>query len=132
MSLAPGGTMTQQIHADPYDFSDWDVTNRQRVFVHLANSMVWKAITGYDPPHPPLTAADYTRRGFPWFEHYKDGAKTMEAGKKLASLKSVMKLGFQKGLGILPENESVEVPEEQVQQLKDKPRNPNEVREGRW
>lgn len=131
MALAPGGQMTQQIHEDPYDFDDWDVSKRQRVFVHLANSLVWKAITGHDPPHPPPTAKDYTSRGFPWFEHYKDDAKTLEGSGKLASMKSVLAMGFQKGLGILPENESTEVKSEQVKQLADK-KSPHAVREGSW
>lgn len=132
MGLAPGGRMKQQIHEDPFDFDDWDVTNRQRVFVHIANSLVWKAITKYDPPHPPPTAEDYTRSGLPWFEHYKDDAKTLVGTGKLAGMKSVMAMGFQKGLGILPENKDADIKPEQVTQLKDKPKNPNEVREGRW
>ncbi len=63
MGLAPGGRMKQQVHDDPFDFDDWDVTNRQRVFVHIANSLVWKAITKYDPPHPAPTAESYTSAG---------------------------------------------------------------------
>ena len=132
MGLAPGGRMKQQIHADPYDFDDWDVSKRQRVFVHLANSLVWKAITGHEPPHPPATAATYTQAGLPWFEHYKDDAKTLTGTGLVAGLKSVMQMGFQKGLGILPENQSSEIKPEQTKQLADKPKNPNEVREGSW
>jgi hypothetical protein len=132
MGLAPGGKMKQQVHEDPFDFNDWDVSNRQRTFVHLANSLVWKAITRQDPPHPPPTAADYTARGLPWFEYYKDDAKTLVGTGKLAGMKSVMAMGFQKGLGILPENETAEVKPEQTKQLADKPKNPDEVREGSW
>lgn len=132
MSLAPGGKMKQQIHEDPFDFDDWDVSKRQRVFVHLANSLVWQAITGHAPPHPPPTAADYTRRGLPWFEHYKDDAKTLAGSGKLAGMKSVLAMGFQKGLGILPENQPVKLKEEQTKQLADKPKSPHEVREGSW
>lgn len=132
MGLAPGGRMKQQIHDDPFDFNDWDVTNRQRVFVHLANSLVWRAITKHDPPHPPQTAEDYTMAGLPWFEHYKDDAKVLGGTDVLAAMKSVMAMGFQKGLGILPENKDADIKPEQVKQLADKPKNPNEVREGRW
>lgn len=132
IALAPGGRMTQQIHEDPYDMADWDVANSTRVFVHLANSMVWKAITKYDPPHPPQTAADYVRYNLPWFEHYSDNAKTLKGTGKLSSMKSVMAMGFQKGLGILPENQPAKIKPETVKQLADKPKNPNEVREGRW
>lgn len=132
MGLAPGGQMTQQIHEDPYDFDDWDVSKRTRTFIHLANSLVWKGITKHDPPHPPPTAKDYTSHGLPWFEHYKDDAKVLAGTGKTASLVSVLKMGFQKGIGILPENESVKIKDEQTKQLADKPKNPNEVRDGNW
>lgn len=132
MSLAPGGKMKQQIHEDPYDINDWDVERGSRVFVHLANSLVWEAITGHAPPSPTTTAAAYTRHGLPWFEHYVDDAKTLKGSGKLASLKSVLAMGFQKGLGILPENASAEIKIEAVKQLADKPRSPHEVREGNW
>lgn len=132
MGLAPGGKMTQQIHEDPFDFEDWDVSKRTRTFIHLANSLVWKGITKHDPPHPPPTAKDYTGHGLPWFEHYTDNAKTLVGTGKLAAMKSVMAMGFQKGIGILPENESVKIKDEQTKQLADKPKNPNEVRDGNW
>lgn len=132
MGLAPGGKMLQQVCEDPYDFSDWDVSKRQRVFVHLANSLAWRAITQEDPPHVPPSAKDYTNSGFPWFEHYKDDAKTLAGSGKLAAMKSVLAMGFQKGFGILPENEAFQVKDEQTKQIADKPRSPHEVREGIW
>lgn len=130
MSLAPGGKMKQQVHEDPYDISDWDVANRSRVFVHLANSLVWKAITEHDPPHPPPTAKSYASSGLPWFEHYRDDLKSLAGTEALKGLKSVLKMGFQKGIGILPENESAAIKSDQVHQLRS--RSKNEVREGRW
>ena len=45
MGLAPGGRMKQDIEKDPYDLSVWDLRNGSRVFVHLANSLAWRAIT---------------------------------------------------------------------------------------
>ncbi|OYX13093.1 MAG: hypothetical protein B7Z15_08420, partial [Rhizobiales bacterium 32-66-8] len=65
MGLAPGGKMKQQIFEDPYDFEDWDTKTKSRVFIHLANSMAWKAITRQDPPTVPQTAADYSAYGLP-------------------------------------------------------------------
>ena len=56
MGLAPGGRMKQEIFEDPYDYNDWDRRTSSRCFVHLANSLVWRQVTGADPPTVPLTA----------------------------------------------------------------------------
>ena len=51
MGLAPGGRMRQEIYKDPFKLSDWDMDQKSRCFVHLANSLVWRAITGDAPPN---------------------------------------------------------------------------------
>ncbi len=61
------------------------------------------------PTATPPTAADYTKAGLPWFDYYGGDAKALEETSVLANLKSVMKLGGQKGQTPLPENESVDV-----------------------
>lgn len=38
--------MGQEIYDDPHDFSDWDLRHSTRCFVHMANSMTRRAITG--------------------------------------------------------------------------------------
>lgn len=131
MGLAPGGKMKQQIFEDPYDFEDWDKKTKSRVFVHLANSLAWKAITKQEPPTAPQTAADYTAHGLPWFDHYRDDLKTLVGTGKLKSLKSVMQMGFQKGFSILPENEKPTLKSDQIHVLTEKA-SPNAVREGSW
>jgi hypothetical protein len=130
MGLAAGGRMKQQIFEDPYGLDDWDTEHGSRCFVHLANSLVWKAITKQDPPYPPTTAADYTARGFPWFDYYSDDWKSLAGTGKLKGLKSLLELGFQKGLNVLPENISVDFKSDQIKVLGDK--RPNEVRAGDW
>ncbi|HUP21552.1 MAG TPA: hypothetical protein VNB06_01270 [Thermoanaerobaculia bacterium] len=107
MALAPGGKMQQQIEIDPYEPADWDLACGQRCFVHLANSMVWRAITGAEPPHAPLTAEEYTRAGLPWFDWYSE-QPAVPGSEKLAGLSSVHELGQHKGELPLPENQSVE------------------------
>ncbi|MFH1469762.1 MAG: hypothetical protein ABIO70_35580 [Pseudomonadota bacterium] len=106
MGLAAGGRMRQEIHTDPYDLSDWDTTARSRCFVHLCNSLVWQSITGAPPPHPPPTAASYTRAGLPWFEYYGEGT-ALPGSERLAGVKSVAQLSLEKGEVVLPENEPV-------------------------
>lgn len=107
MGLAPGGRMTQEIYEDEYDFKDWDLEHGSRCFVHLANSMVWRAITGANPPTTPPTAKEYSRAGLPWFDYYKDGATALPGSKILNKLKSVAAMGREKGDNPLPENEAI-------------------------
>lgn len=108
MGLAPGGRMRQEISEDPYEEREWDLSQRSRCFVHIANSMVWSAITGEAPLSPPLTAKEYTRHGFPWFDYYAD-SPAVEGGSAFSRLKSILGLAQDKKDNPLPENDSVEV-----------------------
>jgi len=105
MGLAPGGRMKQEIFEDPFDFEDWDLRTRSRCFVHLTNSLVWRAITGKEPPLPPPTAADYDRHGLPWFDYYSE-TPAVGGGEALKKLKSVVELAREKREVPRPENES--------------------------
>lgn len=107
MGLAPGGRMRQEIYEDPFDFVDWDRGAMSRCFIHIANSLVWRAITGDNPPTTPLTAKEYTEAGLPWFEYYNDDAKALAGAESLSGLKSVTQMGAAKGDAPLPENETV-------------------------
>lgn len=107
MGLAPGGRMRQEIYDDPFDPADWDLENGSRCFVHIANSMIWRAITGENPPTTPPTAKEYAGAGLPWFDYYDGDAKALAGPKELAGLTSVAELGKKKGDVPLPENESV-------------------------
>lgn len=106
MGLAPGGRMRQHISADPYHLEDWDAEHSSRCFVHLANSLVWRQVTGSEPPTVPPTAKEYTHAGLPWFEYYGEGPSVPGSGI-LEKLKSVVHMGKAKGDVPLPENEPV-------------------------
>jgi hypothetical protein len=108
MGLAPGGQMEQEIYDDPYQFDDWHTQHSNRCFVHLSNALVWRAITGENPPTTPPTAAEYTRSGLPWFEYYAADQRALDGSAELARLKSVLQLGQEKGSVPLPENEAVD------------------------
>jgi hypothetical protein len=107
MGLAPGGRMRQEIYDDPHTLTDWDQDHTGRCFVHLANSLVWRQITGEQPPTVPPTAREYAKAGLPWFEYYADGLSAVEGSGILEQLKSVMQFGKHKGDVPLPENEPV-------------------------
>ncbi len=106
MGLAPGGRMRQEIYEDPFALEDWEPGERGRCFVHLTNSMVWRGITGKEPPTVPPTSVEYTRVGLPWFDYYGDGS-AVSGSQTLNGLKSVVQTGKEKGDVPLPENEAV-------------------------
>jgi len=128
MAMGAGGDMKQDIEKDPYGKDAWvkKADGTSRSFVHLANSMMWRAITGHEPPLTPLTAADYRRHGLPWYD-YESGEEPVKGGKKLKGIKSVKEMAKKtKQKGALPENESFDVPDGHVVKL------PNEVSNGSW
>ena len=127
MGLAPGGRMRQEIFTDRFDWEDWDRDSSSRCFVHLANSLVWRAITGQKPPTTPPTAREYKKAKVPWFDYYDDRQTSVDAADALAALKSVAQLGAEKGDVPLPDNESVDV--DRVVHVGKKKR-PDQVREG--
>jgi hypothetical protein len=124
MGLAPGGKMHQEIYEDPFNFDDWDQHTNSRSFIHIANSLVWRAITGNNPPTVPFTAKEYTKNGFPWFEYYDDNSESINGSSILNKLKSIIQKGHNKGGNPLPENTSVKP--ENVKKIMKK----NQVREG--
>jgi hypothetical protein len=126
MGLGAGGTMRQEIYKDGHDFSDLDLSLTSRCFVHLCNSLVWRQVTGSNPPHPPFTAAEYANAGIPWFDHYRDDLSALSGSAVLDNAQSVFAFGKAKGEKPLPENSSME-PEFIIQY--GNARRPDEVRE---
>ena len=110
MGLAPGGRMKQEIFDDPHAFDVWDLRSSSRCFVHIANSLAWRAVTGEDPPTTPLTSREYDDAGMPWFEYYGGDREALGGAEKLAGLKTVKGIGEEKGEHPLPENETVDDP----------------------
>jgi hypothetical protein len=126
MGLAPGGRMHQSIYEDEHPFDAWETRVSSRCFVHIANSLVWRSITGAEPPTTPPTATEYTRAGLPWFQYYAE-RPALEGAGPLAALKSIFHLGAEKGDIPLPENEPVQP--DNVRVIVQRP-SPERVREG--
>lgn len=126
MGLGAGGRMRQEVFADPHDADAWDAGKSARCFVHLCNSLMWREITGENPPQPPLTAKEYARYGTPWFDYYRDDLKALPGSKTLHGVKSVSDLSQEKKGAPLHGNESIS-PEQIIQY--GNTRRPDEVRE---
>ena len=107
MGLAAGGLMRQEIYADREGPDAWDQTRPIRSFVHFLNSAQWQAATGHPAPGKPITAANYTNAGLPWFEYYDDSGAALDGAKPLAQLDSVAALGVKLGQQPLPENDAI-------------------------
>lgn len=97
MGLAPGGRMRQEVYEDPFGFTEWDLDQSARCFVHIANSVAWRDITGSAPPTEPPTARSYSAAGLPWFEYYDADAQALAGAGALKKLKSVAALAQAKG-----------------------------------
>lgn len=108
MGLAPGGRMRQEIYTDTQPLEDWDTRASSRCFVHIANSLAWRHVTGANPPTAPRTADEYTRHGLPWFDYYDESRTSVNGSSILGGLKSVLQMGRDKGEVPLPENTSTD------------------------
>lgn len=131
MGMAAGGSMTQEILADPYDMSVWDTENGERCFVHLCNSLGYQIVTGKNPPYPPPSPTFYKNQGYPWFDSYTDDTKALEGSSILANLQTLTELGWQKGFHLLLDNAPLTgTPAVEGSTVKG-PR-PGHVRDGDW
>ncbi|MEJ7784592.1 MAG: hypothetical protein WKF96_07300 [Solirubrobacteraceae bacterium] len=117
MGLAAGGEMQQEIYPDEYGASVWDPERSGRVFVHIANSMAWREITGEEPPPTPVSARNYTEHGLPWFSLYDEGRGDLAPAKGLADVKSIREMDEKKGFAAQQDDSKIELPEPQVVEL---------------
>ena len=107
MGLAPGGKIRQKIYPDPFDFSDWECQAKSRCFVHIANSLVWRAITGDNPPTVPFSAREYARHDLPWFDYYDDHLRSIPGASILTKVQTIVQKAKVQKENPLPENELV-------------------------
>lgn len=105
MGLGGGGKIQQEIYEDEYGVEAWDQNGSTRLCVHICNSMTWRAVTGENPPHPPITAEEYQRHHIPWFDFYRDDLASLPATQKMAGLKSVDEVAAGKGLAKFTDGE---------------------------
>jgi hypothetical protein len=81
--------MWQRIYPDCYGIDTWDASHAATMHVHIANSMMWREITGEEPPPTPVSARTYTEYGLPWFEMYDEHRGDIAPSAELAGVKSV-------------------------------------------
>ena len=129
MGLAAGGKMKQELYPDPHGVEVWDQDQHGRVFVHVVNSMMYRQITGEEPPPTPITARLYTEYGFPWFELYDENKGDLPPTDKLKAVKTVKQMDHDKGFAPQQDDSPVNVPDDQVKTLG---KSKTKVKDGKW
>ncbi len=114
MGLGAGGRMKQKIYRDEYGIDTWDQENYGRVYVHILNSMMFREVTGLEPPPTPVTVKTYQEYGLPWFDVYDEKLGDIEAADALTKVKTVKEMDKEKGFGAQQDDSSVDVPGDQV------------------
>lgn len=128
MGLGAGGKMRQEIYPDDYGRGTWDRDNTGRVFVHIVNSMMYREITGEEPPATPVTAKTYTEHGFPWFELYDEQKGDLKPSDLLSTVKPISQMDEEHGFSNQQDDSSVDIPTSQVKKIGDS----SEVQDGTW
>lgn len=98
MGLGAGGRMRQKIYPDIYGLDTWDLGNFGRVYVHLANSAMFREITGTEPPPTPVSTASYLQAGLPWFDLLDEHVPDISPTDKLKNVKSIDEIDKAKGM----------------------------------
>ena len=98
MGIAAGGNIKQQILKDPYGFESWNTVNKQKIQIHLINSLAYKAITGLNPPRSPITIAEYKTFNIPWFEHYDESLPIVDPNSNFKNLLGINQIERARGL----------------------------------
>ena len=117
MGLGAGGQMKQEIYPDEYGADVWDPQRSGRVFVHLADSMAWREITGEEPPATPVSARSYAEHGLPWFSLYDEGRGHIAESDRLKQVKSVKEMDRANGFASQQDDGAVEIGPAQVVEL---------------
>ncbi len=117
MGIAAGGKINQKVYPDEHGPETWDEGNYGRLFVHFANSMMYREITGYEPPATPVSARTYAAHGLPWFDLYDDVLGDVPPSGKLAGVKTVKEMDKSKGFESQQDDERVEVGPDKIKKL---------------
>jgi hypothetical protein len=129
MGLAAGGRMRQKIYPDEYGIDTWDQANFGRVYVHIVNSMMFREITGQDPPATPISAKEYAKRGLPWFDLYDEEKGTLASSDTLQKVKTVKEMDKDKGFDPQQDDSSVDVPDSVIKKLG---QTFKRIKDGKW
>lgn len=130
MGLAAGGKMKQKIYPDPHGIDTWDQENYGRVFVHIVNSLMYREITGMEPPLTPVSAKTYAQYSLPWFDLYDEKMGAITTPEGFEQIKTVKEIDKGKGFTPQQDDESIEISEDNI--IKYKIGSDEPVDDGDW
>ncbi|MEL6929049.1 MAG: hypothetical protein AAFO95_10470 [Cyanobacteria bacterium J06600_6] len=130
MGIAAGGKMRQKIYRDPHGVDTWDEGNYGRVYVHIVNSLMYREITGKEPPNTPVTVKTYAKHNLPWFDVYDETISDIAPSPELSQVKSIKEMDAEKGFPAQQDDNSVDLSHsEKIQYFID---NSHKVSDGDW
>ncbi len=121
LGLAAGGRMEQRIYRDAYGIDTWDGSQFAEVFVHIANSEQYEAMTGHPPPETPVNARVYTDHGLPWFALYDESRDAVSGSARLATVRSTADIDRARTGHTSTDDRPIEVSDAQMRKLKGTP-----------
>lgn len=89
LKIGADARIRQKIYPDAYGCDTWDQRNFGRVVVHIVNSMMFRDITGQEPPSTPISARQYTEAGLPWLELYDEHKADLRGSDKFRNIRSI-------------------------------------------
>lgn len=89
LGLGAGGAIRQQVYPDRWGVEVWDPDSFTDVRLRILNSDRFREITGLNPPQEAISAADYSRFGFPWFDLNDESAKDIAASERMGGVKGL-------------------------------------------
>lgn len=107
MGFGAGGALEQGVATPVEEHDAWDLDHHSSVRVELVNSGLWETLTGEEPPTEPVTAQEYTKRGYPWFELYEE-TPARQGSDAFTGIDTVSRVRARRGESPLPGNEHVE------------------------
>lgn len=88
MGLGEGGSIVQRVTPDPYGYETWDQGRSGRIYVHIVNGRLWRAITGERLPSTPVRFETYQEYGFPWIDAYEEDLAASSVLQDLAPVEA--------------------------------------------
>lgn len=129
MGLGAGGRIEQKIYEDKYGVETWDENHYGRVYIHIVNSLMFKQITGLEPPETPIDAETYQKYELPWFEVYDEPLVDVGASEKLYQVKPIKLIDKIKNVFSKEEFVSLDIEDEKVKKINITSK---KIKDGKW
>ena len=117
MGIGAGGTIVQKIYPDLYGFDTWESDGPPPAQIYIVNTEQFSWITGEAPPPPTISAADYTKRGFPWLELWDAERGDLGSQSVLEHVKSIGAIGTSSNDLSSPEP-AIHIPKNQIKKIR--------------